>query len=348
MEDQTAGISYSCIGNYKKALKIFGAMHPKRSLSPEDEMAFKRYHAEPAVEYILQQAKTAKIVILNEAHHVPLSRVFMESLLAGLRQEGFDMIGMEGFNDADSNISIRNFPSINTSGYYCEEPCFANMIRKALSLRYRLFGYEYNCQGERELVQAQNIVKKLREYPDSKFVIYCGYDHLIEDTMPGNDSWHHAMAGWLKLMTGIDPLTINQFEMMETSVPSSDNPYRALIHADQAVVMIDDSGRSLMPKVKYNADISVYHPDTKYIHGRPDWQITADKRTENINQKITIGFPCLAFVYRQGDDFDEAVPTDVVEIKARDEDVHVILEKNYNNVIVLKNLQGKLQFINEK
>ena len=344
-EIQDVGTSYSWIGNYQKALDIF-KYYGMYQLDDEHKAAFQKYHPEPAVKYILEQAKNAKVIIINEGHHLPLHRVFMEGLLQGLREEGFDILGMETFDDGDSTIRSRAYPTMS-SGWYSSEPCYGNMIRKALKLNYKLFGYETKGGGQREVKQAENIVQKLKENPNSKFIIYCGYDHLIKDTMPGADSWRHAMAGWLKLMTGIDALTINQVVLTETGKESWDNPYRGMIHADHDVVMVNDSGSSLRPKTKYNADISVYHPDTKYIHGRPDWQIPDDKRTENINNKITIGFPCLAFVYRAGEDYDKAVPTDVIEIETAKDDVHVILEKKYKNIIILKNPQGQKQVIPE-
>jgi hypothetical protein len=221
------------------------------------------------------------------------------------------------------------------------------MMREGLALKFRLFGYDISDEKEeREIVEFNNLMKVFKENPNSKFIIYCGYDHLIKDTMPGADSWRHAMAGWLRL-AGVDALTIDQTILTETGEDTLDNPYRAMIHADHSVVMINDSGHSLKPKTRYNADISVYHPDTKYIHGRPDWQLNADKRMKNINGKISIAFPCLAFVYREGEDYDTAVPTDVIEIENAKEDIQVILEMSYKNVIILKNPQGQKQIISE-
>lgn len=340
------GTEYSWIGNYRKALEIFGN-RKKTEISPEQKALIQKYHPVDAEKYILQRAKKAKVVIINEAHHVPMHRVFMESLLKGLRDEGFDMLGMETFMDQDSAIQRRGYPTVSESGYYAAEPCYGNMIRKALSLKYQLFGYETNGSGEREINQADNIIRMIKEHPHSKFVIYCGYAHLIKDTIIKEDGWRHAMAGWLRLKTGIDALTIDQVTLTETGVDSFDDAWRRMIHEDKPVIMIDDKGRSLKAERQYNADISVYHPDTKYIHGRPDWQVTDDKRTESINHKITIGLPCLAFVYRAGEDYEKAVPTDVIEIKNKEEDIHIILEKKQKNVIVLLNPKGEQQIIFE-
>jgi len=351
-DSQKGGVMYSRIGNYKNALAAddfhrFWQFH-KVTLRQGQKDSFSLYHAEDARQFILEQAKKYRIVIINEAHHIPMHRAFVERLLPGLKAEGFDMLGMEAFDNNDSTLARRGYPILN-SGSYVVDPCYGDMMRKALALQFRLFGYDItrDDKEDREIVEAKNIIKMLNENPKSKIIIYCGYDHLIKDTMPGSDSWQHAMAGWLRLMTGIDPLTIDQTILTETGEDTLDNPYRAMIHADHSVVMIDDSAHSLKPKTRYNADISVYHSNTKYIHGRPDWQINEGKRTENINKKIIIGFPCLAFVYREGEDYDNAVPTDVIEIQRKDQDVDVILERKYKNVIVLMNPQGQKQVMKE-
>ena len=348
-DDQRAGVNYSRIGNYKRSLDAFKIMwkYRKISLRQSQKDSFSMYHAEDARQFILAKAKNYRVIIINEAHHIPMHRVFAESLLPGLREEGFDKLGMEALDTDDSTLSSRGYPLMN-SGTYVVDPCYGNMIRKALALKFSLFGYDIRYEkAEREIVEVNNIIREIKENPNSKFVIYCGYDHLIKDTMPGSDSWRHAMAGWLRLITGIDPLTIDQTVLTETGEDTIDNPYRALIHADHSVLMIDGNGRSLKPKTRYNADFSVYHPDTKYLHGRPVWQITEDKYSLNINAKVKIGFPCLALVYREGEDYDQAVPTDVIEIKNKEEDIDVILETKHKNVIILKNEQGKAQVIKE-
>ncbi len=43
----------------------------------------------PAAEYIIKRSSKERIIIINEAHHQPLHRVFTESLLEGLYQNGF-------------------------------------------------------------------------------------------------------------------------------------------------------------------------------------------------------------------------------------------------------------------
>ena len=345
-DDQHEGINYAYIGNYKKALKIFSQYNSLQKLSKSAIDSFKLYKVVNAKQYILEAAKHTRVVILNEAHHMPLHRVFAQSLLLELHNEGFNELGMETFDNADSLIVLRGHPEIK-SGWYSAEPCYGNMIRTALNLNYRLFGYEMDGGGEREKEQAKNIAKELEAHPESRILIYCGYDHFIKDTMPGADSWHHAMAGWLKLFTGIEPLTIDQVTLSETGVDSMDNAYRKLMSFGSLVVMINDSGKSLMPKRKYNADITVYHPNTSYIHGRPGWQVNEGRYLKNISAKINIGFPCLAFVYREGENYELAVPTDIVELTDKHDDMQVILEKQYKNVIVLKNRQGQRQVIEQ-
>ncbi len=347
--EQDAGVYYSRIGNYKKGLEYFAKYRRRQTLSKGAEDSFKLYHAVDGDKFILEEAKKHQIVIINEGHHIPLHRAYLAHLLPELRKEGFEMMGIEALGDSEVRVmDNRGYPYLAEGGYLTE-PCFGNMVRKAYSLGFKLFEYESDSGrgAQREKDQANKIIKMIEAHPSAKFLIYCGYDHHIKDTIPGADSWGHAMAGWVKLKTGIDPMTIDQVTLTEMATDSIESPYRRLIHSDHTTIMLNSSRQSLKPKPKYNADYSLYHPDTKYIHGRPTWQISEEKRTENINAKITIGYPCLAFVYRQGEDMASAIPADVIEIKSKEEDIHVILEKKYKNVIVLKNQRGEKQVIYE-
>src|SRR5690606_18409918 len=113
----------------------------------------------------------------------PIHRVFTESLLEGLYQNGYRYLGLEALAE-DSLINIRKWPVIN-DGYYTNEPQFGNMIREALRLGFIVFGYESGGRGkEREMGQAANIVEILKNDPNTKILIHCGFGHIVEDNHP--------------------------------------------------------------------------------------------------------------------------------------------------------------------
>lgn len=108
------------------------------------------------------------------------------------------------------DLNYRKYP-IYMSGHYSKEPQFGELIRVALEIGYTIFPYEHSEEGSgkpREIGEAKNIANYLRDKPDIKLLIHCGYAHATEGKM-GN-SWEKAMAGRLLEFTGINPLTINQ------------------------------------------------------------------------------------------------------------------------------------------
>lgn len=351
---QPAAWDFSYIGEYQAALKIMDfpyaskrAVRTKEKLhgylkEPKAILSF--YKPIPAQEYIIQEAKKARIVIINEAHHNPSHRVFAESLLLNLSKQGYDFLGLETLNYGDSGINKRKYPVLS-SGYYSKEPAFGNMIRTALSLNYTVFPYETkrDVNGkDREIDQAENIKMVLDKNPGSKFIIYCGFDHVIEDST--RNGWVLAMAGRLKEMTGIDPLTIDQVALTETGDLTYDNFYRQAIDLNYPAVLIDSSGKAFNKAAPGKTiDIQVYHPTTQYVNGRPDWLLTKNKKYVNIAAEITIAFPCLVMAYNKGEDTDIAVPTDIIELKGKEENKMLVVNKKGTKVIVAVNNKNERQ-----
>ena len=83
----------------------------------------------------------------------------------------------------------------------------------------------------------------------------------------------------------------------------------------------------------------------KYINGRPDWLLTNNKKTVAIHDRITIGFPCLVFAYKDGEDIEQAVPVDVIELKGKNDSKKLILYKNTRYKVLIKNIAGEKQLI---
>src|SRR5690606_6089049 len=211
-----AAWNYSFIGEYQKALEAYDKTSRKDNHSISDKevaLLLSDYKARPAAEYIIERSKNERIIIINEAHHQPLHRVFTASLLQGLYESGFRYLGLEALAE-DSLLNIRKWPQIG-DGYYTSEPQFGNLIREASRVGFTLFGYESTEKGrERELGQARNILTILEKDPDAKILIHCGFGHVVED---GHPSLGKAMAGLVGELAGIDPFTIDQVEFSERS-----------------------------------------------------------------------------------------------------------------------------------
>ncbi len=226
-----------------------------------------------AKKYILNRAKSTRVVMINEAHDKPQHRAFTASLLEELYQQGFRYLAMEMLSNR-RRIPITK-PDVY-SGYYTAEPIAGELIRKAVELGYTLVPYEdtipNHSLNQREYSQALNLVNFLKQHDSTaKMIVHAGYGH-IEET--AQSSSRIPMAVNFKNMTGIDPLTIDQTQMTENSV----NNYGAFVYdtwlqrhpaVNSVIALSDNKPFDVFGLDLY--DICVIHPPTKYINARPAW-----------------------------------------------------------------------------
>jgi hypothetical protein len=273
--NDAASNAFSYIGEDQQALAYFDkGREPTRNLKPEDSLRLAGFRPVNAREYILNQARKAQIVIINEAHHNPVHRVFTASLLEELYRAGFRYLGAETLNHRDSTLNKRKYPVL-LSGYYIREPQYGNLVRVALRLGFQVFPYEATTMEEfssgksREIAQARNIQQVLQKDPKARILIHCGYDHVKE--APLQSSWEKAMAGRVKEFTGIDPFTINQQSWTESSEPAREDPLYRMISVKQPSVFVNDKGEVFTATARAGAltDVQVAHPRTIYRYGRP-------------------------------------------------------------------------------
>jgi hypothetical protein len=312
-----AAWNYSFIGEYQKSLKAFDKASEIRNepiSEKEARLQLSGYTAQPAAEYIIERSKGERIIIINEAHHQPLHRVFTESLLEGLYENGFRYLGLEALAE-DSLLNIRKWPKVGDA-YYTNEPQFGNLIREALRLGFTVFGYESTEKGKaRELGQAKNILKILEKDPDAKVLIHCGFGHVVEDNHP---SWGKAMAGILGELGSIDPFTIDQVFFSERSHPDYESQFYKSMTLDKSAVFVDSSNQPFAYRPdSASIDISVLHPRTHMVSNRPDWLLRANSwREYKLEGDLDLTFPCLIAAYYPHEVRTESVPVDLIEVDA--------------------------------
>lgn len=305
----------SFIGLYKEALLLYNKRgNVIEKSSGEDSAVFlKKYHPVNARKFIIQKAKENQILIFNEAHHNPRNRVFVTSLLKNLKEAGYKYVAAETFAN-DSFFVKEKHPDIFT-GFYTTEPQFGNLVREALKLNYSLYPYEAVPMGTgkpREIGEAKNLQALLKKEPSAKIIIYCGYSHIIEDSVPG---WGKAMAGRLKEFTGIDPYTVDQITLSEISIGEAESNYFELIHANKYSIILDRNGEAFNKK---GVDALLYTPPTKYIYNRPGWIFENNKTPYFLQQKdIKIAFPIIVKAYMDTDDLEKSIPIDIIEMKSK-------------------------------
>ena len=153
-----------------------------------------------ALSYLIQNCKDEQVVMINENHFAPQHRILGEIILDSLYNYGFRYLGMEAIWENDTVLNERGF-AVTHTGFYTREPMMANLIRKAIEKGYYIFGYD-DFTDDREKMEAINIYQKtILKDSLCKVLIWAGLGHIDESKY---------MAREFFLLTGIDPLTINQ------------------------------------------------------------------------------------------------------------------------------------------
>ena len=174
----------------------------------------KIYHDTAAFSKISQESKSTNVVMVNENHWYPKHRIFTIQLLKKLKKNGFNYLALEALSSSFQASKIteeRPYPTLS-AGYYIQEPYFAHLIRIAKELGYKIIAYESSDMAvDRELGQAKKLAAIIENDPKAKILVHAGIDHILEKpTKKGK-----RMAVYLKEITGINPLTINQVEIID-------------------------------------------------------------------------------------------------------------------------------------
>ena len=278
-DNLTQAVSFT--GDYASVLELEKLSHEKLSDSAKSEIYSLTDFAKEVIycdarKYILSKTKINKVVMINEAHDKPLHRVFTASLLEEMFQQGFHYLAMEMLDNYPHKPFTK--PSAFT-GYYTAEPMAGELIRKALEIGYTLISYEdtvstHTTTKQREYAMAQNLYNQINKLDKSaKILVHAGYVHIQEAAKP-DTRIPIPMAAYFKIISGIDPLTIDQTEMTEYGK----DVYTAMFYekwrqknpfTTSVVAMKDD--KTVDPYGLNFYDIHVLHPPTTYRNSRPVW-----------------------------------------------------------------------------
>lgn len=294
------------------------------------------YKPYDAKKEIVQAAQNTRLTIINEAHHNPYHRLFTKSLLQDLYDQGYRHLGLEALNNTaskDIELNERGYP-IYDSGYYIKDPNFSLLIREAIKIGYHVFPYEENTNAKgkfREIEQATNISKVMEQYPNDKFLIHCGFDHVLEGDYPG--PWQQAMAERLKKMTNVDPLTINQTEYSSRSIEKRNHSLLNLFSPKKSIVLKDTTGTVLPYKGRNSwADMAVFHPTPSTVDGK----ITLENQEHMLDiSELDVEFPLMTLVYQPSDDVQTSIPIYISELYESQEKISIpIASGTYSFVLV--------------
>jgi hypothetical protein len=314
------------VGQYDEASHAYGWPHPV-----DDVVAAGFVHATDAVPVVLAQARGRQAVFLNESHGQSQTRAANFVLLAGLRAEGFNTLAMETLtpnmpaaSDAshcsntslgDTELQTRGY-AVDRSGYYSRDPVYAETIREALRLGFRLVAYDFQVEGGvpgREQNQAKNLACVFNEDPKARLLVIAGFSHIAK----GKDFWvpGGAMAYRFRELTGIDPLTVDTttelyLPMSALSLPAAAQPPGAV-----SFVLQDAQG---IPYRTANFDLVLYVPAAAHRgDGAASWLELGGARKPTLVQvpECRGEVSCFVSARRIGEEAD-AVPADACVVAA--------------------------------
>ena len=302
------------IGDYDGARSAFSiAQPPQDNDGPSPSNG--GYQLRPAADVILEMSKDRKAVFFNEAHSAPITRALTIQLLARLREQGFNYFAAETLYLSDKDLNKRGYPTAQ-SGFYTNEPLYAEMVRTALRLGYTVVAYDAENAGvgdPRERAGAENLAQIFKKDPKARLVVNAGFAHVQKS---GKYLGGSSMGEFFHKITGIDPLTIEQTMMIQHARPDQDHPYYLAVTQGQrlAAPSVFVSGNKAWTLKPDEYDMSVFFPPQESTSNeRPDWLALGGLRTQYgvAGELCNTHYPCLVEA-RYASEGADGIPADRV------------------------------------
>jgi hypothetical protein len=311
------------VGQYDEAERLYLTMPPGDPLGTGYTIAMAANAA------ILARVGDRRAVFLNESHARAQTRAANFTLLASLRKRGFNILALEALGATrappgsaecadtvpiDLGLGSRGYPlRKSATGAYTDEPVYAQTLREALRLGYRIVGYDTDspkgAEG-REEGAARNLACLMSNDPNAKVLLVAGFGHISEK--PGGGGLKGGtMAYRFKTITGIDPLTIDGTTLGRLDVSSLALDKIATGSAAEAWVLSNEKG-DLYGDAARGYDISLYiRPTSHRNDGEPSWLELggARKRFRVAASRCRGHLPCLAEAH-PANESDDGVPAD--------------------------------------
>ena len=306
-------VMYSRFGRYKEArheAEATGTMFLDQKRFAHN---FKDAKAIPLSEVMDSIIENHQGIMMNELHFNPHSRAFVISWLEKCYQNGYRYLAAETLRASDSLLNQRRTVLLGETGFYSDEPVFADLFRTALNMGYTLVSYEGSGSGvDREVNQAKNLVENILDKdPEAKFLLLGGFGHISD-----RNGWY-AMGRYFKEQSGIDPFTMD-------CAMYFDDPYWETDSLLTAYYDLIDTMPVREPILFYDTVNHVYInlsgmdatcclPRTRFIEDNiPDWKLYNGKVLFTLDRRFIDenGFPegCVsAFLKSEG---EQCVPID--------------------------------------
>jgi hypothetical protein len=262
---------YSFIGDYKNALEF----KPKQIRKQEnflDTGYISNFNIMPATDVVKLIPDTCRVVMINEDHINPYSRIFMAKLLKPLFDKGFTCFASETLVP---NYNDKSYTELKQgTGFYLSEPNYGNLLRLAFDIGYKIYSYEKDLLFDtkygikesefRDFIQAKNIKKILESNPKAKIIVFAGHGHILKKNSNGTK----LMAQFFSELTNINPFCVEQTGMTEASDIKYENVYYSFIEDkfkfDESIILKSKDSLFVVPRLKGIVDVQVFHPRTIY------------------------------------------------------------------------------------
>lgn len=302
----------SFIGDYPNAQASYSISQPTQPDDAPSPLAA-GWQMQDARDAIARLAKGRQVVLFNEAHNVPLTRTLTVAMLATLRAKGFNYFAVETLYGDDHALAKRGYVTAD-SGFYTREPIYAEMVRTALKLGFKVVAYEAlsAATGDaREAEQARNLYREVfKNDPQARLVVNAGYAHIQESGVYLGGS---SMAQHLRKLSGIDPLTVEQTMLYPHPSASDDHPDYAPVmqqlRPSAPIVFVNKQGQPWSLRPGY--DVSVFFPPERIKRGRPTWLDLGGSRKPYLvsGERCNHVYPCMVEARYAGEGAD-AIPAD--------------------------------------
>jgi hypothetical protein len=310
------------VGDYDGARSTFSIAQPVQADDGASPLSG-AWQLRPAADVILEMSKERKAVFFNEAHSAPLTRTLTIQLLARLHEQGFNYFAAETLYDTDKNLNARGYPVAET-GFYTNEPLYAEMVRTALRLGYKVVAYDAENAGvgdPRERSGAQNLVDRVfKKDPNARLVVNAGFAHVQKS---GKYLGGTSMGEFFRKISGIDPLTIEQTMMIQHARADQDHPYYLAINQAQhlrepSVFATGGKAWTLKPD-EYDMSV-IFPPEEAASTERPDWLRLGGLRVPYAvsGEICNTHFPCMIEA-RYASEGPDSIPADRVILNVIDE-----------------------------
>ena len=292
--EQFRSFALAELGLYNQAVLSF----PLRSDPPvglvlPDRANFK---GADALDVITRLAAGRRIVMINEAHHDAHTRELALALLPRLRALGFTYFAAEALGDHDPGLMRRGYPIKSSGNEYLREPIYGEIVREAIRLGYVIVPYDTatSATQARETVQAENLYRKvLVKDPAARLFVDAGYAHI--DKARGRLGHVDPMAMQLAKLSGLNPLSIDQTEFLETGW-NTDDDYHELIRrfpTRSPEVLINRAKGTPWSAQPSLYDLNVILPPALDVRIFGDQALSSFSSTKNVNDSSRLDMDTL-------------------------------------------------------